>query len=127
MTARPLRYAAAILLASATSALSAPTCKQLAAESARLQAEMGAIGEDVAATANARAARRQGAAATSMIVQGIGQFVPMGGMLGQGIDLAKRADALSASAAMEQKMSRMRTASARLTAVETQRASRCGE
>jgi hypothetical protein len=127
MSPQTVRYAVAFLLASAIPALAAPNCKALAAEAARLEAEMGAIGRQVADTANARAARRQGMAAGSMIASGISQFVPMGGLIGQGMAMAQRAEVHGARVQMDEQMSRMRTASARLTEIEMQRARRCGE
>ena len=118
---------AGVFAIAAAPALAAPNCKALEAEAQRLEKEMGEIGRKVAASANSRAAQGRQMAIGSMVAQGVGQFVPMGGLLSQGLSMARQAQAHGAAAAMEDQMARMRTASARLTEVEMLRARHCGE
>lgn len=101
------------------------TCDDLTAEAEALKAEMGKIGQQAVAASSSQAATQQGMAVGAVTAQGVGQFVPMGGLVAQGIAEAQTTQAAGAVARAGDRMQRMQMAYGRLRHVETLRAQRC--
>ncbi|QPQ54213.1 hypothetical protein IC614_07515 [Allosphingosinicella flava] len=101
------------------------TCEALAAEAVALKDDMARMGQQTVAAANAQATTQKRIGQGAVAAQALGQVVPMGGVVAQGIAQAGTAQANGAMASASTRMARMQAAYARLRQVETLQGQRC--